>query len=418
METVHPARVINVIVAFRGTASATNVKTDVDSAQLPYPGVLKNGEIRDVSERQRQWMEKNGKIYVHQGFYGALLSLWDPTSSGCRVPEGGTLYQQVKGLVDEQTNTWGTPPKLTVCGHSLGGALATLFSVEIALDGHFHHVPLRCMTFGQPRVMNVSGSKFINEIIPHYWRVVNEGDPIPTIPKSLAARAEGVCVIPHIYILGRRYKHAGREVMMKESGMMVLPNSPLEGDGVPNPNQHFMIVYERSLELFLMFRRQWLWKKATNVVKSVVRIRLRTEHDLEAIDIPELGHHQQQSIPPYNPNSKEECIRWKRDGYCTSFATRGRCCFIHKPRGGSSIPSMGQNPLVAKDDNDDLSLFTSDPSTCQSSCGSQSGAEPTRFASAGSKGMKGCGAKGAPSEQDEDLPKPDSCCGSNNVRMI
>ena len=293
METVHPARIIKVIVAFRGTASASNVSSDVDSAQILYPG-----NDRQASTRQLQWMETHGKIYVHQGFHKALMSIFDPAQAGCQVPAGGTLLEQVKNLISEQMRTWGNPPQLAVCGHSLGGALATLFSVEVALDPEMHHVPLQCMTFGQPRVMNVSGSLFINEVLPHYWRIVNEGDPVPTVPKSVAARAEGSCIIPHIYLLGRRFKHGGREVQMKESGMMVLPMSPLEGDAFLNPLAHMMSQYEKSLELYLLFRRQWLWRKAVSVLKSVVRIRCRTQHTTE--DIPELASQHNQTIKDRN----------------------------------------------------------------------------------------------------------------------
>lgn len=263
-----PHCITQLILAFRGTASVQNAKTDVESAHVPYP-----------SELLEEWETKHGKVYVHRGFYDMVCDLW--------YEDLGTeseLQREFYRLVTQTKERWNRPPQLTITGHSLGGALATLVSLEIALSPKFIGMPLQCYTFGQPRVTNPSGAKLVARMIPHYWRVVNNGDPVPKVPKNLAGGWEGSCLVPRLYACGRRYKHAsdhahgggGVQIWLTETGQLVPNPGPLENElagflGV-NPSAHSMDLYEHVLELFLKHRRQWLWRKAIHVVRSVVRL--------------------------------------------------------------------------------------------------------------------------------------------------
>ena len=82
-----------IILTFRGTNSNVSIKSD-----LNY---------------KKQYMEDN-KFFFHKGIYNQLEGLV------CRI-----IYSMKKLITDNLKNT---NIKVLVCGHSLGGALATMFS--------------------------------------------------------------------------------------------------------------------------------------------------------------------------------------------------------------------------------------------------------------------------------------------------
>lgn len=69
---------------------------------------------------------------------------------------------------------------LTICGHSLGGALAVLCAYDIA--SVYPDIELTLITFGQPKVGNKEFARKIDDLIPLYYRVVNQMDPVPFSP--------------------------------------------------------------------------------------------------------------------------------------------------------------------------------------------------------------------------------------------
>lgn len=69
---------------------------------------------------------------------------------------------------------------LSICGHSLGGALAVLCAYDIALI--YPGIELTLITFGQPKVGNKGFTKKLNNLVPLYYRVVNQMDVVPFSP--------------------------------------------------------------------------------------------------------------------------------------------------------------------------------------------------------------------------------------------
>ena len=93
---------------------------------------------------------------VHRGFYAE----YDKVIPG--IKEALAKHDK-KGVKD----VW-------VCGHSLGGAMALLVSVELKPSGG-------CHTFGQPRVGN---AEFLKVIDFPYYRYRNNNDIVPGVPPS------------------------------------------------------------------------------------------------------------------------------------------------------------------------------------------------------------------------------------------
>eukprot|EP00494_Astrolonche_serrata_P024035 UN24293 len=78
-------------------------------------------------------------------------------------------------------------PEVYFVGHSLGGAVATLAYVDFIhmYPGYLNKAHLA--TYGSPRVFMTTGANAINSLIDgktnfEYYRYVNAGDPVPSLP--------------------------------------------------------------------------------------------------------------------------------------------------------------------------------------------------------------------------------------------
>ncbi|MFH4983152.1 hypothetical protein AB6A40_009861 [Gnathostoma spinigerum] len=71
---------------------------------------------------------------------------------------------------------------LTLTGHSLGGALASLAALKIALNGFRSSDDLKVVTFGQPRVGDFDLARSYDELVPNSFRVVHGNDIVPHLP--------------------------------------------------------------------------------------------------------------------------------------------------------------------------------------------------------------------------------------------
>ncbi|WP_339367567.1 lipase family protein [Photorhabdus luminescens] len=138
----------DVIVSWRGTASAEDVLTDATYQPLGLN------------------CDEKGFIYsgkVHKGFWEAFSLV-----SKLRVPSNTNqeVFTDITRLVKNK--------RLFVCGHSLGGALALLHCAQLK-----EHDP--CFySYGMPRVLTISAVRELADIT--HYRHVNEDDPIPSLP--------------------------------------------------------------------------------------------------------------------------------------------------------------------------------------------------------------------------------------------
>ncbi len=143
-----------VAVAFRGTEKkVSDWLTDADA----MPTIL--GEKVQIEGREPR--------KVHSGFWTALKVNTDS--------DGKTALDHVKAILAENGNGEdGKPLPLFFTGHSLGGALALLTTVEIAREAYG-----ACYTYGAPRVANY---EFFENVKTPVFRVVNSTDIVPRVP--------------------------------------------------------------------------------------------------------------------------------------------------------------------------------------------------------------------------------------------
>lgn len=126
-----------VLISVRGTQEPMDFVRDTDAEQVPFE-------------------EGIGK--AHQGFYKA--------------------YKAISKFVQVYLDQFHMGQKIIICGHSLGGAIATLLAEALRRSPNGYDILL--YTYGSPRAGDadfVAGA----ETLAHH-RMVNNNDPIPSVP--------------------------------------------------------------------------------------------------------------------------------------------------------------------------------------------------------------------------------------------
>lgn len=150
-----------IVIAFRGTEDLDDVMKDLELVQVPYPFVKGAGQ-------------------THKGFtdlYGRAVR--------------NTVLETTRGLSAAKT--------LTVTGHSLGGAIATLCALDLAANSKFRRP--RIVTFGSPRVGDPAFVNAFRRYVRDSVRIYNANDWIPHFPPRS--------------VLGFHYRHVGRPVELR-----------------------------------------------------------------------------------------------------------------------------------------------------------------------------------------------------------
>jgi Lipase (class 3) len=69
---------------------------------------------------------------------------------------------------------------LTICGHSLGGALATLLALDVAANTNFNKPTI--YTYASPRTGDPLFVSTYNQVVPNTSRIANRVDLVPKLP--------------------------------------------------------------------------------------------------------------------------------------------------------------------------------------------------------------------------------------------
>jgi predicted lipase len=168
--TVHH-KLQRVAVVFRGSTALNdwliNVKVDDTDFDLPGP----HAKTRTNYGR------------VHEGFYKYLFDDTKPGRDGRTISKAEEIMSKLRELFNTYPDY-----KLWVTGHSLGGALSTMFAFRAATDSGVRNKPVMNVSFASPFVGDhVFRDKFQDlektGMIRHL-RITNEDDVVPLVPFS------------------------------------------------------------------------------------------------------------------------------------------------------------------------------------------------------------------------------------------
>jgi predicted lipase len=137
------------LLMFRGTQRRFEVLGDLLTLQTTY-------SHPDTEEKLGQ---------VHLGFY----SLY---------------FKQLADAVREAVQGLDSNKPLVISGHSLGGALANLAAIDLAIHQPEWQPNLHLYTYGTPRVGDFTFVETHSQIVPNHYRVINLADMVPMTPLS------------------------------------------------------------------------------------------------------------------------------------------------------------------------------------------------------------------------------------------
>ncbi|MFI8712823.1 lipase family protein [Brevibacillus brevis] len=155
----------SIVVALRGTRTFNDNESDQDLYQVPYPFVRKAGK-------------------THRGFT--------------------CIYQSARDELIRELSKLSRSKRLLVAGHSLGGGLAALAGLDIAVNTKFTGPFV--YTYGSPRVGDPVFASRFNETVKNSVRIVNVHDIIPTLPSKVYP--------PPFTKKGLYYQHVDREHLL------------------------------------------------------------------------------------------------------------------------------------------------------------------------------------------------------------
>lgn len=200
-----------ITVAFRGSVTANDFLTDACISMVDRPN--------PVYEFDEDNQDEN--IKLHSGFYEYLLETSEERER--TVSKFDEVMAALVPLLEQN-------PEFTVycSGHSLGGALATLFSFELVTSTKYSSIPspVTCVSVASPKLGNESFRKafqFLEERGDlRHLRIANEKDPVPLGPPAssklmLASLSPAaLLVMSHVSdtIEKEMYKHCGMRLKL------------------------------------------------------------------------------------------------------------------------------------------------------------------------------------------------------------
>jgi predicted lipase len=144
----------DVVIAIRGTEGILEWIHDAEFLQVPCPFLFGAGHTEDgftaMYESLRTGAAPNSPAVVNAL---AKLSFPRPVSS------------------------------VTICGHSLGGALATLLALDVAANTAFTNPAV--YTFGSPRTGDSLFASTYDQVVTNSYRIANRVDIVPTLPPPI-----------------------------------------------------------------------------------------------------------------------------------------------------------------------------------------------------------------------------------------
>jgi hypothetical protein len=150
-----------VVAVIRGTDTILEWLHDASFLMVPTPIVGSHG-------------------FTEDGFTAVYRSLRIGQANG--TP---SARDSIKGYLDN-----GTAASVTVCGHSLGGALATLLTLDVGLNTSCR-APT-AYTYASPRTGDHLFAGSYNAAIPSSYRIENRQDLVPKLPPPLPLPYEHV----------------------------------------------------------------------------------------------------------------------------------------------------------------------------------------------------------------------------------
>lgn len=196
------------IFAFRGTSTKADAVSDIRTRKIPFSSMNKNIHI-------------NNNIRVHNGFFSNY-------ANDSRRHNMESMRDQLFKIIDKYQRSEKPINELLITGHSLGAALSTLFTLDVALV--HPQISTKAINFASPKVGNRHFVKFYQQQTKQIetLRVVNSFDFVPCTPKLAYEHTE------KSYLLGfyeneKKTKRKGVHTMLNYAQVLNCANQSKSG---------------------------------------------------------------------------------------------------------------------------------------------------------------------------------------------
>jgi Lipase (class 3) len=169
------------VLAIRGTQTPEEWWDDFTSIIKTPFSVPNCGSVALGFNRIYQTMEI---IERPTGAAGAAAAVRSLKPVGSFATQAASLVRRLSQAAAPRAAGVPTAASISVAGHSLGSALATLYTMENAKGDQIHN-PILC-TYASPRVGDANFVAAFSALPLTSWRIVNEPDIVPTQPPELA----------------------------------------------------------------------------------------------------------------------------------------------------------------------------------------------------------------------------------------
>ena len=196
----------NLIVAFRGTASISNILTDLNTSNF-----ISDAENEINSYELFKYRMENMGVKAHSGFIKVMTEsrlpkrLTDNSYVGAR--QAIPLYEVIRAEIDKYK---GSVNSVVMTGHSLGGAIATLFYYLYQTDytNDDEKISMRVISYGSPRVFYTESKDAVELRCPNNIRVFNSRDIVTYVPFHSGMRLSNI-------VSG--YSHVGKPLCLDDT---------------------------------------------------------------------------------------------------------------------------------------------------------------------------------------------------------
>jgi predicted lipase len=141
----------DVVIAIRGTEGILEWIHDAEFLQVPCPFLVGAGHTED-------------------GF----TAMYESLRTGAAPGSPSVVSALAKLSFPRPVSS------MTICGHSLGGSLATLLALDVAANSAFTTPAV--YTFGSPRTGDSLFASTFDQVVTNSFRIANRVDIVPTLP--------------------------------------------------------------------------------------------------------------------------------------------------------------------------------------------------------------------------------------------
>ena len=160
----------DIVIAWRGTRTAQEWIQNFKDILVPLPPTLDHVNVQTIPDPN---------IRVEKGFLSCYTSV-DEGSAKCKRSARDIIVGEIRRLVKEYKDE---RLSITLTGHSLGAALATLSAYDVKETVKMHsNILVTVFAFASPRVGNPMFAQRMEEIGVKVLRLVNTHDVVPSVP--------------------------------------------------------------------------------------------------------------------------------------------------------------------------------------------------------------------------------------------